>query len=287
MSGALFAGSLATFWGLRGTAVSRYVLTLCLCASVALHIHLRCGTLEFHFGVFVTLALLMMYRNWRPIVAGAAFFAVHHVLFDRLQAAGFGVYCIVEPSFLKIVMHATYVVVQTSLEVVIAMKLRELARQSEELEALGQDLSARTEQTASNPQQAASSLEQLTGTVRQSADSARQASQLAASAAEVAARRCGRVAGGCDHGRDQRQLAEGRRLRGRDVQAAQLADLQDQAEGGARLGIAHDREIRRQPYHQLRDVRRFRESTEHRDVNRQDHENCGCCRRCRCRWSVR
>jgi len=137
VSGLLFAGGIAAFWGCRGTVVSRYVLTLCLCASVALHIHLGRGTLEFHFGVFVTLALLMMYRDWRPIVAGAAFFAVHHVLFDRLQAAGFGVYCIAEPSFLKIVMHAGYVVVQTSLEVVIAMKLRELARQSEELEHLG------------------------------------------------------------------------------------------------------------------------------------------------------
>ena len=35
LSGALFAGGLATFWGLRGTAVSRYVLTLSLCAVVS------------------------------------------------------------------------------------------------------------------------------------------------------------------------------------------------------------------------------------------------------------
>ena len=33
-----------------------------------------------------TLALLLVYRDWRPIIASATFFAVHHVLFDRLQA---------------------------------------------------------------------------------------------------------------------------------------------------------------------------------------------------------
>ena len=56
-------------------------------STAALQIHLGRGTIEFHFGVFVTLALLLVYRDWRPIVASAAFFAVHHVLFDRLQAA--------------------------------------------------------------------------------------------------------------------------------------------------------------------------------------------------------
>ena len=75
-----------------GSPASRYVLTLCLAASVALHIQLGRGTLEFHFGVFVTLDLLLVYRDWRPILAGAAFFAMHQVLFDRLQAAGVGVY---------------------------------------------------------------------------------------------------------------------------------------------------------------------------------------------------
>ena len=119
-----------------GTLASRMVLTLALGAMVALHIDLGRGTLEFHFGVFVSLALVLVYRDWRPIVALAVFFAVHHVVFDRLQAAGWGVYCTPEPDFLKVVMHAGYVVVQTALEVFMAIKLSELARQGNELEAL-------------------------------------------------------------------------------------------------------------------------------------------------------
>jgi methyl-accepting chemotaxis protein len=118
------------------TRASRVVLALCLAATVALHIQLGRGMIEFHFGVFVSLALVLVYRDWRPIVAMAAFFAVHHVLFDRLQAAGWGVYCTPEPNFLKMVMHAGYVVVQSSLEVFMAVKLSALARQGDELEVL-------------------------------------------------------------------------------------------------------------------------------------------------------
>jgi methyl-accepting chemotaxis protein len=135
-SGVLLGCAAAAYWGARGSALSRYVLTFSLAASVALHIQLGRGTPEFHFGVFVTLALLLVYRDWRPILAGAAFFAVHHVLFDRLQASGFGVYCTTEPNFLKIVMHAGYVVVQTSLEIYIAVRMSAMALQGEELSRL-------------------------------------------------------------------------------------------------------------------------------------------------------
>jgi len=139
---ALLAVGAAAYGLARGTLLSRLVLGLCLSAAVALHIHLGRGTVEFHFGVFVTLALLLVYRDWRPIVAAAAFFAVHHVLFDRLQAAGVGVYCTPEPNFLMIVMHASYVVLQTGLEVLIALKMASIARQGEELSVLVQQIDA-------------------------------------------------------------------------------------------------------------------------------------------------
>jgi methyl-accepting chemotaxis protein len=126
----------AAFWLARGTSLSRYAMTLSLCASVALHIQLGAGTIEFHFGVFVALALLLVYRDWRPILAGATFFAVHHLVFDRLQAAGVGVYCTPQPDFLKVVMHAGYVIVQTGLEIYMAMKMGALAAQGDELAKL-------------------------------------------------------------------------------------------------------------------------------------------------------
>jgi methyl-accepting chemotaxis protein len=117
----------------RGTGSLRYILTFVLVSFVALHIQLAKGTLEFHFGVFVVLAFLLAYRDWTVIVLGAALFAVHHVLFDRLQAAGLGFYCTTAPDFLRIVLHAVYVVVQSGIEVVLALSMRRAALEGAEL----------------------------------------------------------------------------------------------------------------------------------------------------------
>jgi methyl-accepting chemotaxis protein len=112
------------------------VLAFVQVGLVALHIQLAQGMLEFHFGVFVTLALLLVYLDWRPIVWAALLFAVHHVLFDRLQAAGFGVYCMTSPDFGRVVLHAVYVVIQTVLEVILAVNMGRTARESLELQRL-------------------------------------------------------------------------------------------------------------------------------------------------------
>jgi len=122
--------------GAKGTAVAQYVLTFVLVALVALHIQLAQGMVEFHFGVFVALALLLVYRDWRIIVFGAGLFAVHHVLFDRLQAAGLGVYCLTEPNFGRVMLHAVYVVVQSAVEVVLVVGMARSAREGEELGVL-------------------------------------------------------------------------------------------------------------------------------------------------------
>jgi methyl-accepting chemotaxis protein len=119
-----------------GSLISRLVLCVSLVGLVVLHIQLSMGTLEFHFGVFVTLAVLLIYRDWRPIVLAAVLFAVHHVVFDRLQAAGYGFYCVTQPDFGRIVLHAAYVVVQTALEVMLALHMARMAREGEELSAL-------------------------------------------------------------------------------------------------------------------------------------------------------
>ena len=136
VAGLILALAAAGFMSMPGTLASRVTLAVCLSAMVALHIQLGRGTIEFHFGVFVTLALLMVYCDWRPIVVSAAFFAVHHVVFDRLQVEGLGVYCATDPDFLKIVMHAGYVVMQTLLEVYMAVKMGASFRQGEELQGL-------------------------------------------------------------------------------------------------------------------------------------------------------
>jgi len=136
VGGLLAALGAAAALGAPGTLMSRLVLGCGLMAMTALHIQLGRGTLEFHFGVFVTLGVLLVYRDWRPIVAAAGLIAVHHVAFDRLQAAGVGVYCMASPDFLKVFLHAGYVVVQTGFEVYMAVMMRQAARAGDEMAAL-------------------------------------------------------------------------------------------------------------------------------------------------------
>ncbi len=140
--GALIAFGLGAFVfvAARGTGFSWVTLTACNVALVALHIQLSRGTIEFHFGVFVLLGVLLVYRDWRPVLMAATLFAVHHVVFDRLQAMNAGVFCAQQPNFLVMLMHATYVIVQTTAELALAIALRRAAIQSCELTALVQRL---------------------------------------------------------------------------------------------------------------------------------------------------
>ena len=119
-----------------GTLASRLVIAAVQVALVALHIQLAAGAIELHFGVFVTLALLMVYRDWRVVVFAAGLFALHHLLFDRLQAAGFGVFCTPKPDVQRVLLHAVYVVVQTAIEVVLCRRMERMVRAGQELTRL-------------------------------------------------------------------------------------------------------------------------------------------------------
>ena len=135
-SGVLLALTGLIYLTRRGTLTSSLVLAFVLSSFVELHIQLAQGMTEFHFGVFVTLALLLVYLDWRPIVLSAVTFAVHHVLFDRLQAAGYGFYCLTQPNLPLVLLHAVYLVIQTTLEVVLAIRMGRTARQGRELSHL-------------------------------------------------------------------------------------------------------------------------------------------------------
>ena len=119
-----------------GTQASRYVLTFVLVSFVALQIQLARGMIELHFGVFVVLSFLLVYLDWKVIVFGAALFAVHHVGFDRLQAAGLGFYCTTAPDFMRTISHALYVVIQSAVEIVLAVQMSRAAKEGEELAVL-------------------------------------------------------------------------------------------------------------------------------------------------------
>jgi methyl-accepting chemotaxis protein len=130
---ALMGLALAGFSMGRESGASRYVMTFVLTALVALQIQIGHGVTEWHFGVFVVLAFLLVYLDWKIIAFGAALFAVHHIAFDRLQASGVGLYCITAPDFKTIVFHALYVVAQAGCEIGIVLKISQMVNEGFEL----------------------------------------------------------------------------------------------------------------------------------------------------------
>ena len=116
-----------------GALVTRLFMAFAFMAITAVQIQIGRGMLELHFGVFVSLAFLLAYRDWKPIVVAAATIAIHHVLFNALQQMGWSTICFAEPAWTVVALHAAYVVVQAVLQITMAVNLENDARLGAEL----------------------------------------------------------------------------------------------------------------------------------------------------------
>jgi methyl-accepting chemotaxis protein len=104
----------------QGRVLSQIGLPVLGMAMVALLIHAARGRPEAHFAVFAFLACTVVYGHWRAVVAGAATIAVHHLSFNYFQELGWGAVCFSEPSFLRVLEHAAYVIVEAGLLIVLS-----------------------------------------------------------------------------------------------------------------------------------------------------------------------
>jgi methyl-accepting chemotaxis protein len=115
-----------------GSLATRLTVGCGLMVLSGLMIHEGRGMIELHFSVFVLLATLLYYRDWRVIVAAAGTIAVHHLAFDFLQRQGYGVWVFAENTgFFIVLVHATFVVVESAVLVWMALGL------ASESEAIG------------------------------------------------------------------------------------------------------------------------------------------------------
>ena len=46
------------------------------------------GQIEMHCHIFIVFALMLIYRDWRPLIAAILLIGVHHIIFINLQFAG-------------------------------------------------------------------------------------------------------------------------------------------------------------------------------------------------------
>ncbi len=130
------AASIATamIFGSPGSLMTRSTVAAVVMVFAGLHIHQAAGTSELHFGIFVLLAFLLVYRHWWVIVVGAGVIAVHHLSFNYLQQWGYGVICFTRPGLGTVVAHAAYVVVEAAVLSYLAILMHREVVQSAELD---------------------------------------------------------------------------------------------------------------------------------------------------------
>lgn len=95
-----------------GSVLSRAAMGMAFMLYASLHIHQSRGLIEFHFGIFAFMALLLYYRDWVPIVAAITVVAIHHFVLYAMQTNGAPIYVLDSPdrSWWIIILHATYAV---------------------------------------------------------------------------------------------------------------------------------------------------------------------------------
>jgi methyl-accepting chemotaxis protein len=138
-------------WLLPGRFVSRAAVAVVLMLLSGVLIHQTAGMIETHFHIFASLAFLLLYRDWRVPLIGAAVVAVHHFGIDVLQRSGLPVHVFNHTGGIQVVaVHAAWVVFETAILVYMSIILAAETRQAAALMAMAErmgegDLAARAE----------------------------------------------------------------------------------------------------------------------------------------------
>jgi methyl-accepting chemotaxis protein len=126
----------------RGSWFNSVAFPILLAGSVAAQIHITAGRAEYHFGAFVVLAYVLVYRHWLPLAVTAGAIAIHHIVFDRLQALGYPVFCLTHADFLGVLEQLSYLASQAGFSIVMARQMRQESHLAAELDSITSGLSA-------------------------------------------------------------------------------------------------------------------------------------------------
>jgi len=111
-----------------GAVIGRLVFAVAFMVFSALFIQQTHGMNEAHFSVFILLALLLSYRDWKPIFVAAFVITLHHVAFNLLQTPDSGFYIFQQGASNNLVMlHVLAVLFEAGFLMFIANNLRKEA----------------------------------------------------------------------------------------------------------------------------------------------------------------
>ena len=139
------------------STVAKCSVGVALMIFSGLFIHQARGMTELHFHVFVALAFLLAYRDWKVVLAGTVTIALHHVAFAALTLLGTPVfiYTTKAPVIFLTVIHAAFVVFESTVLAVIAIQGRKEWNHTEDISRIGMALRGMSkeslEQTSVDP----------------------------------------------------------------------------------------------------------------------------------------
>jgi len=193
LAAGLLLAAIVLFVAARGSWFNSVAYPILLAGVVAAQIHITAGRAQYHFGAFVVLAYALVYRHWLPLLATAGAIALHHIVFDRLQALGYPVWCQTRPDLLGVLEQLSYLASQAGFSILIARQMRKESHLAAELDSITAGLSATpgcvdfSHLTASSRTEAGARLLSVLRTVRDATAVARRtAASVSIASSEIA-----------------------------------------------------------------------------------------------------
>lgn len=163
LGGTITAFPVLLAWWRPTTVMTRHAIAAGQLMMSALLIHLTGGRIETHFHVFVSLAVLASYQDWRVLITGAAVVAVDHAVRGIVWPES--VFGVVTSSEFRIVEHAGWVVLEVAFLSVscvrntaqqrrTATQQAEIATRNREMDALLDELEDEKERAQAKEQEA-------------------------------------------------------------------------------------------------------------------------------------
>lgn len=96
------------------TALTRHAAAMATMIFAALHIHQANGLIEVHFEIFILLAFLIVFSDWKVFISAIAVIAIHHLTFYSLQSNSYNIYIFDNDRLLfsTVIIHAVYAVIE-------------------------------------------------------------------------------------------------------------------------------------------------------------------------------
>ena len=126
--------------------VTRHVVAAGVMVYAALHIHQVYGLVEVHFEIFILMAILIIYQDWKVFITALTVIAIHHLGFFFLQKNNVGIYIFDENRvfFSTVLIHAIYATAEACVAGYIAKLMNDESRTGKELTSITQQLTANT-----------------------------------------------------------------------------------------------------------------------------------------------